>query len=168
LFIYRDLIGCSYCIDALSSTMEVLRHQRGIDFSIGCPRTLSSLQDYGDKRERDGKQRNADPEQILDSGMRNAMPIGVSGFRFRDRRKLPSVAQWFVDGPWRREVVLCVAHCTEIRRVGDPAALGVPLVQLAERFKAAVRPEYSKQRWSNIAILMLAGTSFTSASAAQE
>lgn len=48
--------------------MDVFRHQHGIDFSISCSLSLSSLYDDSDQRDHDGDQRNADREQILDSG----------------------------------------------------------------------------------------------------
>jgi hypothetical protein len=73
--------------------MEVFRHQHGIDFSISCSLSLSSLHDDSDQRDDHGNQRNADREQILDSGkpchFRKATPtVGLGACE--NRLRFPS------------------------------------------------------------------------------
>ena len=47
LFIFRDNMSLGNFSDHPSSSMEIIGHERRVNFPIGCPLLLSSLHDYG-------------------------------------------------------------------------------------------------------------------------
>ena len=57
-FVFRDTAGLGEFSDHQSPFMEILRHERGVNFPIGCPLVLPSLHVYGYQRYDDSQRRN--------------------------------------------------------------------------------------------------------------
>ena len=64
-FVFRDTAGLGGFSDHQSPFMEILRHERGVNFPIGCPLLLPSLHVYGYQRYDDSQSRNYNGCEVL-------------------------------------------------------------------------------------------------------
>jgi hypothetical protein len=65
MFVFRDIARLGNFSDHPSPSMEIIGHERRVNFPIGCPPLLSSLHDYGCQRYDDSQRRNYNGYEVL-------------------------------------------------------------------------------------------------------
>ena len=65
LLVFRDIARLGNLSDHPSPLMEIVGHERGVDFPVGCPLLLSSLRHYGYQRYADSQRRNSNGYEVL-------------------------------------------------------------------------------------------------------